>query len=64
MCFDWCFGTSVLRSYGAGGEYLPSTEMILHPMGGAKQGGFSMHLHSTLYAREASAAQAASFKAH
>jgi hypothetical protein len=52
MCFDWCFWyfrTAFLwESHDAGGEYLPNTEMILHPMGGSKQGGFRMHLQSTL----------------
>jgi hypothetical protein len=59
----WYFGTAFLgESHHADGEDLRSTAMILHPIGAAEQGGFSVHVHSNLYAREASAASAAQFR--
>ena len=55
----WYFRTAFLRDFHhADGEELRSTETILHPTRAAKQGGFRLHVRSTLYAREASVAPA------
>src|SRR5215472_15454141 len=65
MDFDWCFGTSVPRSYG--NPTLPMERICAArtrsytPARAAKQGGFSFDMHLILYAREA-AAQAAQLK--
>jgi len=59
----WYFRTAFLQeSHHAGSKDLRSMEMILHRAGAATQGGFSLRVHSTLYAREASVAPATPFK--
>jgi len=46
----------------AADEGLRSTNTILYPKCAAKQSGFSLDEHLTVYAREASAARVAQFK--